>query len=254
MRSLVAWLGFAIIGASFVWLQLLPERPPTRSLTVAPRISDGLGTVIIDPGHGGQDSGTIRAGLLEKDLALDVARRLDRILQAKGIPTLLTRDGDNYVSLAGRAATANREENALLVSIHFDDAKPTATGVETYYAPRRITTAPMIASWVPFLQHPEEQDNFDSQSFAGFVQDSLVAGTHAVNRGTRAEPFYVIANVRHPAVLVEGGFLTNKDDAAKLTTEQYREQLASAVADGVTKFRALMRERQRTVAAQGPRS
>jgi N-acetylmuramoyl-L-alanine amidase len=253
-RPLLAWLGFAALIGSFVWLQLLPERPTAQSRAPAPRVSDGLGVVVIDPGHGGQDSGTIRGGLLEKDLALDVARRLDRILQLKGIPTLLTRNGDSYVSLSGRAATANREQNALFISIHFDDAKPTATGVETYFAPRRLTAAPMLASWVPFFQHTEEQDNFDSQSLAGFVQDSLVAATHAVNRGTRAEQFYVIANVRHPAVLVEGGFLTNKDDVAKLTNEQYREQLAAAVADGLLKFRNVMRERQRSLATQPPAS
>ena len=249
-RSILAWLGFALIVASFLWLQLLPEsRQAPTAVPSPPSPNDGLGVVIIDPGHGGQDSGMIRAGLLEKDLALDVARRLDRILQTKGIPTLLTRSGDSYISLAGRAATANREQSALFVSIHFDDAKPTATGVETYYAARRASSAPMIASWLPFLR-PPEQENFESQSLAGLVQESLVAKTHAVNRGTRAEQFYVIANVKHPAVLIEGGFLTNNDDAAKLVTEDYREQLAAAVADGVIKYRDAIRERQRSVAAQ----
>lgn len=256
-RHFAALGGLLIFVASFAWLQLLPER--TAAPTTgggAPIRGDGLGVVIIDPGHGGQDSGMIHGGILEKDLALDVARRLDRILQLKGIGTLLTRNGDSYISLAGRAAAANREPSGLFVSIHFDEAKPEATGVETYYAAHRTTATPMIVSWLPFLQPTAaDEANVDSQSLAGLIQESLVTRTHAVNRGTRAEQFYVIANVRHPAVLVEGGFLTNKDEAGRLTTEQYREQLAAAIAEGVMKYRDAVRERQRQqVAAQTPRT
>jgi N-acetylmuramoyl-L-alanine amidase len=248
----LAWLGLALFVASFVWLQILPERPrPPRAATTQPH-SEGLGVVVIDPGHGGQDSGMIHGGVLEKDLALDVARRVDRILQTKSVPTVMTRAGDTYVSLAGRAAAANREENALFVSIHFDDAKPTATGVSTYYAARQNTGLAMIASWMPFMQNFSDQANVESQSLAGFVQEALLARTHAVDRGIRTEQFYVIANVRHPAVLVEGGFLTNKDEAGKLLTEDYREQLAAAIADGVTKYRDLVRERRRSMAVQRP--
>jgi N-acetylmuramoyl-L-alanine amidase len=254
VRQALAWLGLALVIGSFVWWQMLPESQYNAAARAPePSRTEGVNEVIIDAGHGGQDSGTIHAGLLEKDLTLDVSRRLDRILKTKGIATVLTRSGDNYVSLAGRAAAANREQNALFVSIHFDDAQPAATGVQTYYAARRATTAALVASWLPFLQtNIGEQENFESQSLAGFVQDSLVARTHAVNRGTRPEQFYVIANVRHPAVLVEGGFITNKDDAMKLTTEEYREQLAAAIADGVLKYRDVVRERQRTLAVQLP--
>ncbi|MFL6583059.1 MAG: N-acetylmuramoyl-L-alanine amidase [Chthoniobacterales bacterium] len=251
LRPLLAWLGLALFVASFVWWQLLPERAVLPAMVTVPRPAAGLGLVIIDAGHGGQDSGTMRSGLMEKDLALDVTRRVDRILQNKGVRTLLTRAGDNYVSLAGRAAAANREENALFVSIHFDEAKPTATGVETYYAAQQ-SSAPLLASWLPFLRDAFQQTNFESQSLAGFVQEALVARTHAVNRGTRAEQFYVITNVRHPAVLVEGGFLTNNEDIARLGTPEYREALAAAIADGVMKYRDVMRDRQRPISAQPP--
>jgi N-acetylmuramoyl-L-alanine amidase len=208
---------------------------------------------VIDAGHGGQDSGMIRAGILEKDLALDVARRLDRILQSKGVATLMTREGDNYVSLAGRAAAANREQNAVFVSIHFDEARPQAAGVETYFGARQVSATPTLVSWLPFFQRaPAEQTNVESQSLAGIVQEALIARTRAINRGTRAEQFYVISNVRHPAVLVEGGFLTNHDEATKLTTQEYREQLAAGIADGVMKYREITRERQRTASATLP--
>ena len=86
-----------------------------------------------------------------------------------------------------------------------------------------------------------------SQSLAGFVQDSLVSKTQAFNRGTHAEQFYVVRHVRHPAVLIEGGFLTNDDELAKITNDNYREQLADAIADGVIHYCAVERE-QATVA------
>lgn len=250
-RTFLAWAGLVLFLASFVWWQSLPNRPHSDETASDTTSRDGLGVVIIDPGHGGQDSGMIHSGIMEKDLALDVARRVDRILQSKRVPTLLTRTGDNYISLAGRAAAANREPNGLFVSIHFDEAPPAATGVETYFAAHQISSAPMIVSWLPFLQGtPADQANLESQSLAGLIQESLVAGTHAVNRGTRAQQFYVVTNVRHPAVLIEGGFLTNKEDAAKLMTEEYREQLAGAIAAGVMKYRSMIAERQRTLATQ----
>jgi N-acetylmuramoyl-L-alanine amidase len=181
-----------------------------------------------------------------------VARRVDRILQSKGVATLMTRGGDNYVSLAGRAAAANREQSALFVSIHFDEARPAAAGVETYYGARQISATPTLVSWLPFLHAATEEANLESQSLAGLVQDGCVARTHAINRGTRAEQFYVISNVRHPAVLVEGGFLTNHEEATRLTTEEYREQLADGIADGVIKYREIARERQRTASTALP--
>jgi N-acetylmuramoyl-L-alanine amidase len=80
----------------------------------------------------------------------------------------------------------------------------------------------------------------------------LAARTQAVNRGTKAEQFFVITNVRHPAVLVEGGFLTNKEDMAKLASDDYREQMAAAISEGIMRYRDLLKERQATVAVTAP--
>ena len=253
-RTILAWIGLALFVVSFVWFDQLPRAPWTPPVSEQNTARDDSGTVvIIDPGHGGQDSGMIRAGILEKDLALDVARRLDRILQSKGVATLMTRSGDNYVSLAGRAAAANREQSAMFVSIHFDEARPQAAGIETYFGARQISATPTLVSWLPFLQHAAaDQASAESQSLAAVVQEALVGRTHAINRGTRAEQFYVISNVRHPAVLVEGGFLTNQDEATKLTTEEYREQLATGIAEGLMKYREITRERQRAASSALP--
>jgi N-acetylmuramoyl-L-alanine amidase len=163
----------------------------------------------------------------------------------------MTRVGDSYISLVERAALTNRVPDGIFVSIHFNEGnKPISTGVETYYADHQITTGTPMVSWLPFLQRASTQaPNFESQSLAGFIQEALVAHTQAADRGTKAQQYFVIANVRHPAVLVEGGFLTNKDENAKLGSEDYREQLAAAICDGVVRYRDLLKQRQPRLAA-----
>src|SRR6476619_1789476 len=138
-QNLMALAGLLLMVASFVWMQLhRAERPVVK---IEPRtgqssvVSKPFAVVILDPGHGGEDSGAMCGGVLEKDLTLDVARRVDRLLDSEGVATLMTRVGDSYVSLADRAAFGNRAKEHSLVSIHFnDDNKPVATAVETYYA------------------------------------------------------------------------------------------------------------------------
>ena len=189
-------------------------------------------------------------GVLEKDLTLDVAHRVDRLLEAEGIATVMTRLGDSYVSLAERAAFANRVSDCIFVSIHFnEDNRPVSTGVETYYAAHQITPGSFMTSWLPFLWRAlSESPNLESQSLAGFIQEALVARTQALDRGIKAKQFFVIANVTSPAVLVEGGFLTNKEDNSRLTSEDYREQLAAAISDGILRYRDALKQRQSAVA------
>ncbi len=193
-------------------------------------------------------------GVLEKDLTLDVAHRVDRLLEAEGIATVMTRLGDTYVSLAERAAFANRVSDCIFISIHFnEDNRPVSTGVETYYAAHQITPGSFMTSWLPFLWRAlSESPNLESQSLAGFIQEALVARTQALDRGTKAKQFFVIANVTSPAVLVEGGFLTNKEDNSRLTSEDYREQLAAAISDGILRYRDALKQRQSAVAVTAP--
>jgi len=115
---------------------------------------------------------------------------------------------------------------------------PDVSGIETYFAAQQATGIPVIASWLPFLQKvANPRPNLESQSLAQFIQQQLVARTQAVNRGTKAQQFYVLANVRHPAVLVEGGFLTGKNDIGKLADANYRELLAMGITDGILEYR-----------------
>jgi N-acetylmuramoyl-L-alanine amidase len=254
-RTILALLGIFLMVASFVWMQRAP-RPESAKRSTTPQLaptSRPFAVVVLDPGHGGQDTGAMCGGVLEKDLTLDVARRIDRLLQAEGIATLMTRLGDSYVSLADRAAFANRVSNCIFVSIHFnEDNLPVSSGVETYYAAHQITAGSFLASWLPFLWRPlSESPNSESQSLAGFIQEALVARTRAADRGTKPRQFFVIANVTSPAALVEGGFLTNTADVSNLVSEHYREQIAAAVTDGILHYRDAVKQRQSTLAVMG---
>ena len=237
-RSFGAWIGLLLMLTSFIWLQVTATPRTLTRLEPAPSNAP-FALVVIDAGHGGQDTGTVKNGLVEKELALDVAHRVERLLQARGLVVALTRADDTYVSLQDRATIANNQPEAVFVSIHFDDAGRTAaTGIETYYAAHPVSLPSRIASWLPFLQRTSsEPPNVESQSLATSIQETLVERTQAMSRGTRPEQFFVIANVRHPAVLVEGGFLTNKDDVVRLANADYRQQMATGIADGILRYR-----------------
>ena len=256
LRNMLSFAGVLLIIASLVWISFHQEKHHairTQSTANRPTAPKPFAVVVLDPGHGGQDSGAMCGGVMEKDLTLDVARRVDRLLDAEGVATLMTRLGDTYVSLADRAAFGNRVRDSIFVSIHFnEDNKPVASGVETYYAPHQIASASALASLLPFLaQPPSDSPKPESQSLAGFIQEALVARTRSVDRGTQTKQFFVIANVTSPAVLIEGGFLTNKEDVSKLASEDYRDQLAAAVADGILRYRDAVSQRKSALTATG---
>jgi N-acetylmuramoyl-L-alanine amidase len=166
---------------------------------------------------------------------------------------LMTRVGDSYVSLQDRVAVTNRARDCIFVSIHFNESKKPVSGVETYYAEHQTAPAPRLVSWIPFFQGAAaESPTLASQSLARFIQEAMIARTQAPDRGTKAEQFFVIANVSTPAVLVEGGFL-NKEDIAKLENNDYRDQMAAAISEGILRYRDVLKERQLTLAVSDPR-
>jgi N-acetylmuramoyl-L-alanine amidase len=252
MKNIVAWMGLSLMLASFVWWQILSTPRPATSTRRAGATAP-FTLVVIDPGHGGQDSGAMCGAIYEKDLTLDVAQRVDRLLQAQGLATLMTRVGDSYVSLQDRVALTNRARDCIFVSIHFNESKKPVSGVETYYAEHQTAPAPRLVSWIPFFQGAAaESPTLASQSLARFIQEAMIARTQAPDRGTKAEQFFVIANVSTPAVLVEGGFL-NKEDIAKLENNDYRDQMAAAISEGILRYRDVLKERQLTLAVSDPR-
>src|SRR6516164_7163444 len=154
-RNVLAVAGLLLMIVSLLWISIHQKKYPAvyrESKATQPQTSKPFAVVVLDPGHGGQDSGAMCGGVMEKDLTLDVARRVDRLLDFEGVATLMTRLGDTYVSLAERAAFGNRAKDSIFISIHFnEDNKPVASGVETYYAAHQISSGSSLASWLPFF-------------------------------------------------------------------------------------------------------
>ncbi len=256
LRRCLPWVGLVLLGVSFVCFVV--SRPPAGSVAQPePPAVEGKGplVVVLDAGHGGQDSGAMCGSVMEKDLTLDVARRAELLLRAAGYKTILTRDDDRYLSLAERATVGNEKKNSLFVSIHFNDGeRAAASGVETYFAERQRATAPGLMGWLSFFKPAAESQPLltQSESLARSLQAALVEHTRAVDRGTKTAQFYVIRNVRHPAALVEGGFITNPQDVTKLTTDKYRQEIAAAICDGIRHYRKAVAPNEATLAWAGP--
>jgi N-acetylmuramoyl-L-alanine amidase len=221
-----------IIGA---WL-LLPD--PNATGWMLPTTDRSLPTVVIDPGHGGRDSGAVNNGLREKDLTLDTALRLERHLREEGFPVVLTRRDDRFLELFERAQIANGIRRALFVSIHFNDnTTASGDGVETFYAQQKAAFSD--DGWTLaglFEGHAEGPPIDQGESFAQTVQASMVGYLGVTDRGAKPRQLAVVRLTRCPAVLVEGGFLNNPVEARKLARDDYRERLATAIATGVAAY------------------
>jgi N-acetylmuramoyl-L-alanine amidase len=165
-------------------------------------------TVVIDPGHGGMDSGVARNNLQEKNLALDVALRLRPKLQKAGFKTVMTRSTDVFIPLNTRADISNAHTNVFFVSIHFNDSPARSIHGSTVYY--------FSAMSVPM---------------ARAIADSL--GQITTNRGIMTCHFRVLRKNRYPAVLVECGFVSNRAEAARCGTPEFREALATRIAAAI---------------------
>ena len=169
-------------------------------------------TVVIDPGHGGKDSGVAHYHLQEKNLALDVALRLQPKLKAAGFDTVMTRTTDVFIPLDGRAAISNAHKNVFFVSIHFNDSPRRAIhGATVYY--HFLVAAPMAQA----------------------ISNSL--GAITTNRGILTARFRVLRKNHYPAVLVECGFISNRAEAARCALPAFREALATQIAQAIIRQR-----------------
>jgi N-acetylmuramoyl-L-alanine amidase len=218
-------------------------------------------TIVLDPGHGGHDTGAIGPnGLLEKDVVLDLARRLAGLLRDRlGVRALLTRTEDVFVPLPDRTAFANAAKADFLISLHVNGAgKRGAEGFETFFFSREPSDSDARAS--------AQRENLPLESSGpGSSQDALLRATLAdmavtrdmkesstlaeevlaaldallpvQNRGVRSGPFYVLATAAMPAVLVESAFITNPGEERKLRTEAYRSRLTEALYDGIARYK-----------------
>ena len=192
----------------------IAPRPSTPS-PVIPRPRQGQLTVVIDPGHGGRDPGAVGiGGLREKDINITVSRRIQQNLQAAGVNVLLTRSDDREIDLDPRVVFAERADADIFVSIHANAislSRPDVNGLETYYYSSGLRLAQTIHS-------------------------NVLRDTDLGDRGVRRARFYVLVNTSMPAVLVETGFVTGREDAARFRNPAAVEAIADSISNGILQY------------------
>ena len=244
-----------------------PDYKPSKT-TVKPKtdfddnISDeyklpgnfNLRTVVIDAGHGGHDPGANRAGVREKDIVLDVAKRLGKLLEENTtLKVVLTRDTDVFIPLSQRTTIANRyqSDSTLFVSLHVN-ASPSRSGgngTETYVFDLEATDAEARA----LAKRENEGESMDltiilshcyhagteiySLDIARKIQRAITSQLGLKDRGVKRAPFYVLAGTKMPAILVELAFISNSSERARMQTTSFRQQAAEALFDAIIKFK-----------------
>lgn len=182
-------------------------------MTSATAAFAGKPVIVIDAGHGGHDLGANDSLVYEKHVNLDVSRRLKRTLQEAGYRVVMTRETDQFIPLTTRAEIANRQSNALFVSVHFNSSwKTGVTGIETFYM------------------------GSTSKAFASYVQSQLIRSIGSTDRGVKTANFAVLRRTRHPSVLIEGGFVSNDRERSAMLDPKYRQVVADSIARGLLDF------------------
>ncbi len=253
-----AWLPRVVGGASGEVVATVPDGPTPRRVD-----PDQTWHVVIDPGHGGRDPGTLGKNVREKDVVLAIGLALrDELSGVPHIEASMTRDTDVYVKLDDRSAFAVQRDGDLFVSIHANSAPArSASGFETIFlGPARSEEARSVAlrenrtpevdgegpgsidDLMFILTGLDRTENLsESRRFAGFVQNALrdTRGRGVPDRGVKQGPWWVLlgALARMPSVIVEVGFLSNADEGAYLRTRQGQRAVARAIADAIVSYR-----------------
>jgi len=230
--------------------------PPERRTSLA---KIGIKKIIVDPGHGGKDPGAIgRSGLMEKNVNLDISRKLAKLLRSEGIEVVMTRNSDVFISLNRRTKIANRQTPDLFISVHANaNHSRKMQGFEVYC----ITSTPnkdskRAASSASSLPPDIDKKNIvnsanlrrvlwdmvhtsnraDSIELSGLVSESMGRSSSARISGTKYANFYVLKNTQMPAILVEVGYLSNSEEERSLKSSRYRQQVAEAINRGIKQY------------------
>ena len=189
--------------------------------------------IFLDPGHGGSDSGAVSNGLREKDLTLSVYNKVSSRLASLGYSVLTSRNTDKDVDLVSRADQANKSNADMFLSIHFNaGGRGASYGIETYYYKARPEYTPAINK----DKHNDPERLEKSRKLAQKIQQSLVSKTGAYDRGVKRETFAVLRETSIPSILVELGFIDNREEANKIKTNEYQEKLADGIVDGIVEY------------------
>ena len=235
-----------------------PTANAAGGFSIARQLGLSVSRIVIDPGHGGRDPGTISKGLSEAALTLDVALRLEKLLQKElGVEVVLTRRTDVFIPLEERTAIANRQNADLFLSIHANSSRSTgAKGIETYFlsfasspeaeevAARENSASEREMHQLPDIIKAITLNNKldESRDLANMVQESLVTNLKKTNkdvrsRGVKKAPFVVLIGAQMPSVLAEIAFITNRQELQLLKTSAYKDKIAQALHAAVLRYR-----------------
>ena len=241
-----SWLCFPVIEQDGKSLVTRTDLSKTIEPLVRPHRVPDVGkvqTVVLDPGHGGYDKGQVSRYGAEKDFALDVARKLRSILQAKGLRVIMTREGDYFVPLEVRAKIANSAREAIFISIHFNASgdDPNATGFEIFsFTPRGApSTSDTNVNSKSFNMQPGSSVDAQSMALSACIYHSVLGHLPEYDRGIKRARFAVLRLTKVPAVLIEGGFLTERGESKLISSKDWRAKLAGAIGIGIESYRAL---------------
>jgi len=204
--------------------------------------------VVLDPGHGGYDKGALSSYGCEKDFALDVCRRARTRLEAEGFRVFLTRDSDVFIPLEERPRAANRMQNAIFVSVHFNCSmeNDSASGFEVFaLTPRGApSTSDDVLSLRDLRSEPGNVVDVQSSALAASVYHSLLGNIPEADRGLKRARFAVIRLATVPSILVEGGFLSNPSDSMLIANPEWRGKLADAIVTGIDGYKRLAENKE----------
>ncbi len=238
--------------------------------SIARQLGLGVSRIVIDPGHGGHDPGVLGKGLNEATLVLDVALRLEKLLQKQpGLEVVLTRRSDVYIPLEERTELANRENADMFLSIHANASRNAAAkGIETYFlsfasspeaeavAARENSASAREMHQLPDIIKAIALNNKldESRDLANMVQESLVTSLRRTNkevrsRGVKEAPFVVLIGAAMPSVLAEISFVSNKQELSLLKTNAYKQKIAESLFNAVMRYRKSLKG-QPTMASQ----
>jgi N-acetylmuramoyl-L-alanine amidase len=246
-----SWLCFPVIEQDGKYLVTRTDVAKTIEPLVRPHRVADLGkieTVVLDAGHGGYDKGQMSRYGAEKDFALDVARKLRPLLQAKGLRVIMTREGDYFVPLEVRAKIANSARNSIFVSIHFNATNddPNATGFEIFsFTPRGApSTSDANVNARSFNAQPGSSVDAQSMALSACIYHSVLGQLREYDRGIKRARFAVLRLTKVPAVLIECGFLTEGGESKLISNKDWRSKLAAAIGAGIENYQELPVKKQ----------
>ena len=246
------WLCFPVIEKDGKFLVSRIDLAKTIEPQFRPHLIGNLRalkTVVIDAGHGGVEKGAASSYGNEKEFTLDIAQRLKTMLQAKGLQVIMTREGDELVPLPERARIANATRDSIFVSIHFNatDRNSDANGFEIYSLTPRGAPSTQDNSLQARFANMQAGSPVDAASLilSTAVYHSMLGYLPEFDRGVKRARFAVLRLTQIPAILVEGGFLTEREESRSIAKPSWRAQLAQSIAVGIDNYRALVEKKQR---------